>query len=98
MAISAARWQTMSAPVMRAMTESRSRTSPGTTSMEARTVGSRDSSHPHEPNELYCTIARTRYPDATSVSVRWEPMNPSAPVMATVVVILSDRFLSGADQ
>ncbi|GHF59116.1 hypothetical protein GCM10010218_45670 [Streptomyces mashuensis] len=32
---------------------------------------------------MYCTIARTRWPSATSASVRWEPMNPSAPVTAT---------------
>src|SRR5690242_1242110 len=28
-------------------------------------------------------MARTRYPRRTSISARWEPMNPSAPVMAT---------------
>ncbi len=59
MAMRAARWQIMSAPVINPVTESRSRTSPGTTSMDAITSGSRVSSHPHEPNELYWTMART---------------------------------------
>ena len=76
----------MPAPETRSRTVSPSVTSPETTSTWARTSGLSESSQPQVPSELYCAIARTRCPRVTRCSTRCEPMNPSAPVTATVVV------------
>src|SRR5712692_5677870 len=61
---------------------SRSRMSPRTISICM--LSGEPSSQPHDPVELYSTNARVRAPISTSLSVRWLPMNPPAPVTRTV--------------
>src|SRR5436189_1392897 len=56
--------------------------SPRTTSICS--LSSEQSSQPHDPVELYSTNARVRAPSSVSLSVRWLPMNPPAPVTRTV--------------
>jgi len=58
--------------------------SPETTSRFGEFRAGEPSSQPIELNELYCASALTRYLfEATSDSVRCDPMNPSAPETKT---------------
>ena len=86
MAISAARWQIASTPLVRSMTDLWSRTSPMKISTLSSISSGSLSNHPADENELYWTMARTEYPRSTRTSTRCEAMNPSDPVTAMVVM------------
>src|SRR5580692_542232 len=86
MAIRAARWKTVSTPAVICLQKWESRMSPLSTSISLRQ--STASSHPQLLKELYWDRALTLQPCCTSISVRCEPINPSAPVTRTFCICL----------
>src|SRR5438105_331516 len=81
MGMRAARWNTISMSRVSSRQKWASRMSPVTTVIRSRQGES--SSHPQKLNELYWDKTVTRAPFLTSISARWDPIKPSAPVTKT---------------